>query len=104
MSLLRGRTIRRGGSHRNTTVAAAPRPIVDVMIELLRTNDIVLISVVSSLLDESGIPYFVADEHMSVLEGSAGFLQRRVMVERDAASRARRLLTEAGFGEELKRG
>ena len=77
---------------------------MDVMIEIPPTNHLVLISVVSSLLEESGIGYFVADEHMSVLEGSSGFLQRRVMVERDAASRARRLLTEAGFGEELKRG
>ena len=83
--------------------AGAAAPIVDQMFELLRTNDLVLISVVSSILDESGVAFFVADEHMSVLEGSSGFLQRRVMVERDAASRARRLLTEAGFGEELKR-
>jgi hypothetical protein len=73
------------------------------MIEILRTNDIVLISVVASLLDESDIGYFVADQHMSVIEGSAGFLARRVLVERDAESRARRLLIEAGFGEELRR-
>ena len=73
------------------------------MIEILRTNDIILLSVVSSLLDESNIAYFVADQHMSVLEGSSGFLARRVLVERDAASRARRLLTDAGFGEELRR-
>ena len=73
------------------------------MIEILRTNDLILISVVSSLLDETDIAYFVADQHMSVLEGSAGFLPRRVMVEREAESRARRLLIEAGFGEELLR-
>ena len=73
------------------------------MIEIMRTNDIVLISVVETLLAESGIAHFVADQHMSVVEGSAGFLARRVMVERDAESRARRLLTEAGFGEELRR-
>ena len=73
------------------------------MIEIMRTNDIVLISVVASLLDESNIGYFVADQHMSVIEGSAGFLARRIMVERDAESRARRLLTDAGFGEELRR-
>ena len=73
------------------------------MIEILRTNDIVLISVVGSLLAESQIAYFVADQHMSVIEGSSGFLARRVMVDRDAAARARRLLTDAGFGEELRR-
>ncbi|RYB03478.1 DUF2007 domain-containing protein [Lichenibacterium ramalinae] len=74
------------------------------MIEIMRTNDIVLISVVASLLDESGIAHFVADQYMSVIEGSSGFLARRIMVERDAESRARRLLTDAGFGEELRRG
>ena len=68
----------------------------------MRTNDIVLISVVASLLDETNIAYFVADQHMSVIEGSSGFLARRIMVERDAETRARRLLTEAGFGEELR--
>lgn len=73
------------------------------MIEILRTNDLILISVVSSLLEETEIAYFVADQHMSVLEGSSGFLARRIMVERDAESRARRLLTDAGFGEELRR-
>ena len=74
------------------------------MIEILRTNDLILISVISSLLDESNIAYFVADEHMSVLEGSSGFLARRILVERDAESRARRVLVDAGFGEELRRG
>ena len=73
------------------------------MIEIMRTNDIVLISVVVSILDESDIVHFVADQHMSVIEGSAGFLARRIMVERDAESRARRLLTDAGFGDELRR-
>ncbi|MGI3900331.1 MAG: DUF2007 domain-containing protein [Janthinobacterium lividum] len=68
----------------------------------MRTNDIVLISVVASLLDETNIAYFIADQHMSVIEGSSGFLARRIMVERDAETRARRLLTEAGFGEELR--
>ncbi len=77
---------------------------VGIMIEILRTNDLILISVISSLLDESHIAYFVADQHMSVLEGSSGFLARRIMVERDAESRARRVLVDAGFGEELRRG
>ena len=74
------------------------------MIEILRTNDLILISVVSSLFDESNIAYFIADQHMSVLEGSAGFLPRRVMVERDTESRARRLLTDAGCADELRHG
>ena len=72
------------------------------MIELIRTNDIVLISAVEAVLREAGVHFFVADQHMSVLEGSAGFLQRRVCVPADEAERARRLLREAGFGSELR--
>ena len=68
------------------------------MKELLRTNDAVLISYVSALLQEDGIGFMVADTNMSVMEGSVGVLPRRVMVESDSIGRACRLLTEAGIG------
>ncbi len=71
------------------------------MIELLRTNDIVLISAVEALLRDARIFVFVADENMSVLEGSAGFLQRRICTSDDQAEQARALLREAGFCAEL---
>lgn len=67
------------------------------MIELFRTNDLVLISAVEALLTSAGIGCFVADSHMSAVEGSLGFLPRRVMVERGRARQARALLEEAGF-------
>jgi len=72
------------------------------MQELVRTNDLVLISVVESLLDAHGIGVFVADTYMSALEGSIGFLPRRVMVAADDVARARRVLLEAGLGQELR--
>lgn len=68
------------------------------MKELLRSNDAVLISYVSALLEAEGIGFMVADTNMSVLEGSIGALPRRVLVESDEAGRARRILTEAGIG------
>jgi hypothetical protein len=71
------------------------------MIELLRTNDVVLISAIEALLRGAGVFLFVADQNMSVLEGSAGFLQRRLCVPEDQAEQARTLLREAGFGQEL---
>ncbi len=74
------------------------------MIELLRTNDLVLISAVESLLAAAHIGCFVADQHMSAVEGSLGFLPRRVLVGRDDAVRARRLLVDAGLGRELRNG
>ncbi len=71
------------------------------MIELLRTNDAVLISAVEALLKSGGIECFVADNHMSVLEGSIGVLPRRVLVAGDQLEKARRLLTDAGLGHAL---
>ncbi len=67
------------------------------MIELFRTNDMVLISAAEALLKELDIIYFIADEHMSVLEGSIGVLPRRVMVDADSKAQAERVLTEAGI-------
>lgn len=66
------------------------------MRELLRTNDPVLISVVEAVLGGEGIMLFVADQHMSVLEGSVGVLQRRILVAREDLFRARVLVAAAG--------
>ena len=51
------------------------------MRELLRTNDLVLLSYASHLLEEEGITPYVFDGHMSAVEGSIGVLPRRLMVE-----------------------
>ena len=71
------------------------------MKELLRSNDAVLISFVSALLQEEGVAFIVADANMSVLEGSIGALPRRVLVAGDEIARARALLTGAGIGHVL---
>jgi hypothetical protein len=67
------------------------------MVELFRTNDLVLISAVEALLASAGIGCFVADAHMSAMEGSLGFLPRRVMVEGRRHGQARALIEGAGF-------
>lgn len=72
------------------------------MQELIRTNDAVLISFVESLMKEAGIAHFVADQHTSIMEGSLGALQRRVMVASESADLARRILKDAGVGDELR--
>ncbi len=74
------------------------------MIELMRTNDAVLISFVEALLRDAGIGFFVADNNMSVVEGSLGILPRRVMVPDDDAEDARRLLADAGIAGETRDG
>lgn len=74
------------------------------MIELLRTNDIVLISRIEALLAEYEIDVLVADQYMSAVEGSLGFLPRRMMIDGDDLPRARRALREAGLLDETRHG
>ncbi len=71
------------------------------MIELLRSNDAVLISFADALLNEAGIEHAVFDQNMSVMEGSLGILPRRILVARHQLENARRILTEAGLKREL---
>ena len=71
------------------------------MIELLRTNDLVLLSVIEAILRAERVEFFLADQHMSSLEGSTGFMRRRILVPADRIDRARRLLRDAGFAAEL---
>ena len=66
------------------------------MIELLRTNDLVQLSFLGAVLRDSGIEPIVLDQHMSVLEGSAGAIPRRLMVADEDADAARRILREVG--------
>ena len=65
------------------------------MVELLRTNDPVLLSWLTALLADSNVEIVVLDTHTSVLEGSIGALPRRLMVADSDAERARRILKEA---------
>lgn len=71
------------------------------MDELLRSNNPVTISFVQSLLADAEITHFVADQHMSILDGSIGILPRRIMVASDSLSKARRIVVEAGLENEL---
>jgi hypothetical protein len=72
------------------------------MIEIVRTNDAVVISFIESLLRDAGIGFMVADQNMSVLDGSIGILPRRVLVVDEEAEQARRILTDAGISNEMR--
>lgn len=74
------------------------------MIELLRTNDIVLISRVEALMAEHEIAILVADQYMSAMEGSLGFLPRRIMIDADDLPRARMALHGAGLLHAVSQG
>ncbi|WP_407936862.1 putative signal transducing protein [Jiella pelagia] len=75
------------------------------MKELMRSNDAVLISFVDALLKDAEIAHFVADVHMSILDGSIGVLPRRVLVDPEeprsgppAAARCRSWPRDLGGG------
>jgi hypothetical protein len=71
------------------------------MITIFRTNDLVLISAIEAMLESDGLTVFVADAHVSAMEGSIGVFPRRIMVPADEVAQARRILGEAGLGAEL---
>lgn len=74
------------------------------MKELLRTNDLVLISRLEALFAGAGLHVFMADGHMSAVEGSVGFLPRRILVVDDEVAAARALLAQEGLGAFLPDG
>jgi putative signal transducing protein len=74
------------------------------MVEIVRTNDIVLMGYLQSLLENAKIPVLIADMHISALEGMIGAFPRRLMVPEDHEQQARRILREAGFEAELRFG
>ena len=72
------------------------------MRELVRTNDAVVLSAIEALLKGARIDHIVADQNMSVLEGSIGIFPRRILVDEEEFDAARQLLQEAGMAGELR--
>jgi hypothetical protein len=67
------------------------------MVEVLRSNDFVIISFAQAVLREAGIDYFLADLHISAAEGLIGAFPRRLQVPAEDLRQARRVLQEAGL-------
>lgn len=72
------------------------------MRELLRTNDLVLISYLDAALTAEGIGFLVLDGNASAVDGSIGLLPRRLMVGDDDLAAARTVVEALGLGHELK--
>jgi hypothetical protein len=78
-------------------VALGHHPAHDpCMRAVVTSNDPVRLSFLTALLADAGIEAFLLDGHTSVLEGSAGAIQRRLVVSTGDFERARRLLRDAG--------
>ena len=67
------------------------------MDEVLRSNDAVLLSYAQSVLRQAGIASLIADQYISVMEGSIGAFPRRLLVDSADGASARRVLIEAGL-------
>ncbi len=65
------------------------------MVELLRTNDAVLLSFAEAILTDAGFLPFVSDTNMSMLEGSIAAIPRRLLVATEDADAAKAVLDEA---------
>ena len=64
------------------------------MKELFRSNNPVELSLLRSLLDDAGIGYMSTDFHSSMIEGSIGAIQQRILVlDRDHYEASRLLST-----------
>ncbi len=64
------------------------------MVELIRTNDPVLLSWLTMRLEQEDVATFIFDTHTAIVEGSIDAIQRRVMVADDDLPRARIVLQD----------
>ena len=62
------------------------------MQELLRTNDLVLLSFVEQALQSQGVACVILDNDMASLDGGVIAIPRRVMVDADDHARAKDIL------------
>lgn len=63
-----------------------------MLVEILRSNDVVMLSSLEAALRADRIEPLVFDAYTSLAEGSIGILPRRVMVHEDDAEQARAIL------------
>ena len=62
---------------------------------VLKTVDPVVLNYAANVLEQEGIEAVVFDTHASVMDGSMGFLPRRLMVLDEDFDRAQKLLQAA---------
>ncbi|HEX2761856.1 MAG TPA: DUF2007 domain-containing protein, partial [Rhizomicrobium sp.] len=62
---------------------------------VIKTNDPVLLNFAANVLEQEGIGHAVFDENASVMDGSMGFLPRRLMVLEEDFAAAEKLLRAA---------
>ena len=64
------------------------------MKEILRTNNLILISGVQSILNDAGIQNKLLDTHASNIEGNICAIQRRLVVSNDDFQQSQKLIKD----------
>jgi Putative prokaryotic signal transducing protein len=69
------------------------------LVEVVRSNDLVHLSWAQAMLQAEGIPFLLADAHISSVEGSISAFPRRLLVLEEDLERARQVLAGAAGAE-----
>ena len=64
------------------------------MKEVIRTNNLILISRVQTILDDAGIQNKLLDTHASNIEGNISAIQRRLEVSNDDFQQSQKLIND----------
>jgi hypothetical protein len=63
---------------------------------VVTSNNAVRLSFLKALLMDAGIVPIVLDQHASIMDGSVGAIQQRLMVPDEDYSKAKRILSDSG--------
>ena len=73
------------------------------MIASLKTVNPATLNFAQAVLKEAGIPFFLMDQNVSIIDGSIGIIPRRLMVVEDDVDDARQAFIDAGLSDEIHR-
>ena len=64
------------------------------MKEVIRTNDLILISLIKSIFNQEDIKYDLLDAHSSILEGSINAIEKRIVVSNNDFKRSQIIIRD----------
>ena len=67
---------------------------MQIVKEILRTNNLILISRIQSILNDAGIQNKLLDIHASNIEGNISAIQRRLVVSNDDFHQSQNLIND----------
>ena len=71
------------------------------MIAILKTVNPATLNFAQAVLKEAGIPFFLMDQNVSIIDGSIGIIPRRLMVVEEDYEDAAQAFIDAGLSENI---